>query len=188
MNVQDLYNALKRYKYFLPNDVLDFLCKKMESEVEEVLHDRKYIDYATSDWISKFKKLGTQKYELVHFLKANENFIKDTNVENIFKSILTSTINKINDKYDLKLYFEKILEGEIYLSAPRLGQSSPDDFLNKISDFYKDFAQRIETALNDSFPMFDYKVNLAPLNSKRLAISVRKISLKIGYGTYIIQK
>lgn len=188
MTVNDLYKALKHYKYFLPNDVLDFLCKKMESEVEEVLHDPEYIDYATSDWISKFKKLGTQKYELVHFLKANENFIKDTNVENIFKSILTSTINKINDKYDLKLYFEKILEGEIYLSAPRLGQSSPDDFLNKISDFYKDFAQRIETALNDSFPMFDYKVNLAPLNSKRLAISVRKISLKIGYGTYIIQK
>lgn len=188
MTVNDLYKALKHYKYFLPNDVLDFLCKKMESEVEEVLHDPEYIDYATSDWISKFKKLGTQKYELVHFLKANENFIKDTNVENIFKSILTSTINKINDKYDLKLYFEKILEGEIYLSAPRLGQRSPDDFLNKISDFYKDFSQRIEIALNDSFPMFDYKVNPAPLNSKRLAISVRKISLKIGYGTYIIQK
>lgn len=189
MTVENLYNALKHYKYFLPNDVLDFLCKKMESEIEEVLHDPEYIDYATSDWISKFKKLGTQKYELVHFLKANENFIKDTNVENIFKSILTSTINKINDKYDLKLYFEKILEGEIYLSAPRLpGQNSADDFLNKISDFYKDFSQQIETALNDSFPMFDYKVNLAPLNSKRLSTSVRKVSLKIGYGTYIIQK
>ncbi len=188
MTVENLYKTLKHYKYFLPNDVLDFLCKKMESEVEEVLHDPEYIDYAVNDWISKFKKLGTQKYELVHFLKVNENFIKDTNVENIFKSILTSTINKINDKYDLKLYFEKILEGEIYLSAPRLGQNSADDFLNKISDFYKDFTQRIETALNDSFPMFDYKVNLAPLNSKRLATSVRKISLKIGYGTYIIQK
>lgn len=189
MTVDNLYKALKHYKYFLPNDVLDFLCKKMESEIEEVLPDPEYIDYATNDWISKFKKLGTQKYELVHFLKANENFIKDTNVENIFKSILTSTINKINDKYDLKLYFEKILEGEIYLSAPRLpGQNSADDFLNKISDFYKDFSQRIETALNDSFPMFDYKVNLAQLNSKRLSTSVRKVSLKIGYGTYIIQK
>ena len=78
MTVDNLYGALKHYKYFLPNDVLNFLCKNMESEVEEILHDPEYIDYATSDWISKFKKLGTQKYELVHFLKANENFIKDT--------------------------------------------------------------------------------------------------------------
>ena len=28
MTVENLYNALKHYKYFLPNDILDFLCKK----------------------------------------------------------------------------------------------------------------------------------------------------------------